>query len=43
MTQPLKILGIPGSLRKQSYNHGALRAAQPWRGHRPDRIAPAVE
>jgi len=22
---------------------GALRAAQPWRGHRPDRIAPAVE
>ena len=28
MSQPLKILGIPGSLRKQSYNHGALRAAQ---------------
>jgi len=24
----LKILGIPGSLRKQSFNHGALRAAQ---------------
>jgi methylenetetrahydrofolate reductase (NADPH) len=22
---------------------GALRAARPWRGHRPDRIAPAVE
>lgn len=24
----MQILGIPGSLRKQSYNHGALRAAQ---------------
>ncbi|MEP6963185.1 MAG: NAD(P)H-dependent oxidoreductase [Acidobacteriota bacterium] len=24
----MNILGIPGSLRKQSYNHGALRAAQ---------------
>jgi methylenetetrahydrofolate reductase (NADPH) len=21
---------------------GALRAARPWRGHRPDRIAPTV-
>lgn len=28
MSTPLTILGIPGSLRKASYNHGALRAAQ---------------
>jgi len=28
MAQPFKILGIPGSLRKQSYNHSALKAAQ---------------
>lgn len=28
MTDPIKILGIAGSLRKQSYNKGALRAAQ---------------
>jgi chromate reductase len=28
MSQPLKILGIAGSLRKQSYNHGVLCAAQ---------------
>ena len=28
MAQPIKILGIPGSLRKASYNRAALRAAQ---------------
>jgi|SRR5581483_10268094 len=28
MTQPLTILGIAGSLRKQSFNRAALRAAQ---------------
>ena len=28
MADPIKILGIAGSLRKQSYNKGALRAAQ---------------
>ena len=28
MADPLKILGIAGSLRKASYNRGALRAAQ---------------
>ncbi|HEY6808726.1 MAG TPA: NADPH-dependent FMN reductase [Gemmatimonadales bacterium] len=28
MTPPLRILGIPGSLRRASYNHAALRAAQ---------------
>jgi chromate reductase len=28
MDQELKFLGIPGSLRQGSYNHGALRAAQ---------------
>ena len=28
MAEPLKILGIAGSLRKASYNRGALRAAQ---------------
>ena len=28
MSQPIKILGIAGSLRKASYNRGALRAAQ---------------
>ena len=28
MPQPIKILGIPGSLRKQSYNRAALHAAQ---------------
>ena len=28
MATPVKILGIPGSLRKQSYNKAALRAAQ---------------
>src|SRR2546421_8383271 len=28
MPEPLKILGIAGSLRKTSYNKGALRAAQ---------------
>jgi chromate reductase len=28
MADQIKILGIPGSLRKQSYNKGALRAAQ---------------
>lgn len=28
MNSPLKILGIPGSLRKGSFNHAALRAAQ---------------
>ena len=28
MTDPVKILGIAGSLRKTSYNKGALRAAQ---------------
>jgi chromate reductase len=28
MAQPVRILGIPGSLRKASYNRGALRAAQ---------------
>ncbi len=28
MTEPVKILGIAGSLRKSSYNKGALRAAQ---------------
>ncbi len=28
MNSPLKILGIPGSLRKRSFNHAALRAAQ---------------
>src|SRR5688572_3680307 len=28
MADPLKILGIAGSLRQQSYNKGALRAAQ---------------
>ena len=28
MAQPLRILGIPGSLRKASYNRAALRAAQ---------------
>jgi chromate reductase, NAD(P)H dehydrogenase (quinone) len=28
MNQPLKILGIAGSLRKQSYNRWALKAAQ---------------
>jgi len=27
MNQPIRILGIAGSLRKGSYNHGALRAA----------------
>jgi chromate reductase len=27
MSQPIRILGIAGSLRKGSYNHGALRAA----------------
>ena len=27
MSQPVKILGIAGSLRKSSYNRGALRAA----------------
>src|SRR6478609_1996970 len=28
MNKPLKILGIAGSLRRESYNRGALRAAQ---------------
>jgi len=28
MSKPIKILGIAGSLRKTSYNRGALRAAQ---------------
>src|SRR5688500_8466425 len=28
MADPIKILGIAGSLRKASYNRGALRAAQ---------------
>jgi NAD(P)H-dependent FMN reductase len=28
MAQPVRILGIPGSLRKASYTRGALRAAQ---------------
>jgi chromate reductase len=28
MANPFKILAIPGSLRKQSYNHSALKAAQ---------------
>ena len=28
MADPIKMLGIAGSLRKQSYNKGALRAAQ---------------
>lgn len=28
MTTPIRILGIPGSLRRGSYNHAALRAAQ---------------
>lgn len=28
MSQPVKILGIAGSLRKQSFNRGALHAAQ---------------
>lgn len=28
MNKPIKILGIAGSLRKQSYNRGALRAAK---------------
>jgi chromate reductase len=28
MNSPLTILGIPGSLRKDSFNHAALRAAQ---------------
>jgi len=28
MADPIKILGIPGSLRAASYNRGALRAAQ---------------
>jgi chromate reductase len=28
MADQIKILGIAGSLRKQSYNKGALRAAQ---------------
>ena len=27
MTQPVRILGIPGSLRQGSYNRAALRAA----------------
>jgi chromate reductase len=27
MNQPIRILGIAGSLRQQSYNRGALRAA----------------
>jgi chromate reductase, NAD(P)H dehydrogenase (quinone) len=30
MNQPFTILGIAGSLRKQSYNRAALRAAQQW-------------
>jgi chromate reductase len=34
MTAPIHILGIPGSLRRGSYNHAALRAAQA--------VAPAV-
>src|SRR3954447_23894060 len=28
MNKPIRILGIAGSLRRQSYNRGALRAAQ---------------
>jgi chromate reductase len=28
MAQPVRILGIPGSLRKASYNRGAMRSAQ---------------
>jgi len=28
MTTPIRILGIPGSLRKASFNKAALRAAQ---------------
>ncbi len=28
MATPIRILGIAGSLRKHSYNKGALRAAQ---------------
>ena len=28
MNKPITILGIAGSLRRESYNRGALRAAQ---------------
>ena len=39
MSSPLTILGIAGSLRKNSYNRAALRAAQeltPGRRHARD-------
>src|SRR4051812_2434408 len=29
MSKPVRILGIPGSLRRESYNRAALRAAAP--------------